>query len=84
MKRHMMVQGTEEWFRVRAGIPTASEVDVLVTAAGQISKGKGAIELAHANDLIATLETLKDAVLGGELDAQLEAVSGAVKAGFKK
>ena len=50
----------------------------------EISKGKGAIELAHANDLVATLETLKAAVLGGELDAQLEAVSGAVKAGFKK
>ena len=50
----------------------------------EISKGKGAIELANANDLVATLEVLRDAVLGGELDEQLSAVSGAVKAGFKK
>ena len=37
-----------------------------------------------ASDLVPTLETLKQAVESGELDAQLEAVSGAVKAGFKK
>lgn len=50
----------------------------------ELAKGKNAIELANANDLVATLETLQEAVKGGELDAQLEAVSGAVKAGFKK
>ena len=50
----------------------------------EIAKGKAAIELPSKDDLVATLETLKDAVLGGELDQQLEAVSGAVKAGFKK
>ena len=49
-----------------------------------IEKGKATIELASDADLVATLESLKTAVLGGELDAQLEAVSGAVKAGFKK
>lgn len=50
----------------------------------EIAKGKGAIELAHANDLVPTLNILKAAVEGGELDAQLEAVSGVVKAAFKK
>ncbi len=48
------------------------------------AKGKTAVELASANELVATLETLQQAVMNGELDAQLEAVSGAVKAGFKK
>ena len=35
-------------------------------------------------DVIAALKTLKDAVLAGELDAQIEAASGALKAGFEK
>ena len=48
------------------------------------SKGASAVELANANDLIPVLETLKAAVEGGELDAQLESVSNSVKAGFKK
>jgi hypothetical protein len=50
----------------------------------EFAKGKSAVELATADQLVPTLETLKAAVEGGELDAQLEAVSGAVKAAFKK
>jgi hypothetical protein len=50
----------------------------------EFAKGKSAVELAKPTDLVPTLETLKAAVEGGELDAQLEAVSGAVKAAFKK
>lgn len=50
----------------------------------EIAKGKTAVELASGADLVPTLETLKAAVEGGELDAQLEAVSGKLKAGFKK
>jgi len=42
----------------------------------EIAKGKTAVELASGADLVPTLETLKAAVEGGELDAQLEAVSG--------
>ncbi len=41
MKIHRMVQGTPEWLAVRAGIVTASQVGVLVTARGKISEGKG-------------------------------------------
>lgn len=48
------------------------------------AKGASAVELATADQLVPTLETLKAAVEGGELDTQLEAVSGAVKAAFKK
>jgi hypothetical protein len=50
----------------------------------EFAKGKSAVELATADQLVPTLEALKAAVEGGELDTQLEAVSGAVKAAFKK
>lgn len=50
----------------------------------ELAKGKTAVEISSDKDLLATLETLNKAVQSGELDAQLEAASGAVKAGFKK
>ena len=50
----------------------------------EFAKGKGAIEVASATELVTTLTVLRDAVMSGELDAQIETVSGAVKAGFKK
>ena len=48
------------------------------------SKNQTAVELTSADQLIPTLTALKQAVEAGELDAQIEAVSGAVKANFKK
>jgi hypothetical protein len=50
----------------------------------EISKGKNAIEVTDMDDLISTLEVIKDAVHSGELDAQIEQVSGSLRAGFKK
>ena len=50
----------------------------------EFTKGKGAIEVASPTELVTTLTVLRDAVMSGELDAQIETVSGAVKAGFKK
>ena len=50
----------------------------------EIAKGKTAIEIAGQQELLATLELLKQAVESGELDAQIEAAAGAVKAGFRK
>ena len=50
----------------------------------EIAKGKTAIEIAGQQELVATLELLKRAVEGGELDAQIEATADAVRAGFKK
>ena len=50
----------------------------------EITKGKTAVELASEKDLVTTLEILRQAVNDGEMDAQIEAVAGAVKAGFKK
>ena len=49
----------------------------------ELAKGKNAVELASKADLIITLETLKEAVLAGELDAQIETASGAIRSKFK-
>lgn len=49
-----------------------------------IAKGKSAIEVASGEDLIQAIQTVKAAVEAGELDAQIEAASGSLKAGFKK
>ena len=51
----------------------------------ELAKGRNAIELAaDGSDLVKTLEILKTAAESGELDAQLEAVSGAVRKTLKK
>jgi hypothetical protein len=49
-----------------------------------ISKGKNSIEITDGHHLIKTLETLREAVLGGELDTQIESAANTVKARFKK
>ena len=68
--------------------PAASGKLVLALRYGaksiEIVKGKNAIEVAGIDDLIATLEIIKDAVQAGELDAQIEQASGALRAGFAK
>ena len=46
--------------------------------------GKKAIEVANLDDLAAVIETVKSPVETGELDAQIEAASGSLKAGFTK
>ena len=50
----------------------------------EIAKGKFAVEVASASDIVATLEIIKNAVDTGELDAQLEATAGKLRSGFKK
>lgn len=50
----------------------------------EISKGKNAIEVGAMADLVPVLQAVKEAVLGGELDAQIEQVSGSLRAGFEK
>ena len=50
----------------------------------ELSKGKFAIELASAVDIVPVLTTIKDATEAGELDSQIEAVAGVVKSGFGK
>ena len=50
----------------------------------ELAKGKNAIELGSGEELMSTLNALKTAVLAGELDAQIESASGALRAGFQK
>lgn len=38
MITHSVTQGTQEWFEVRAGIPTASSFDLIITPGGDESK----------------------------------------------
>lgn len=49
-----------------------------------IALSKNDIEIASMNDLIAVIETVKSAVETGELDSEIEAASGSLKAGFKR
>lgn len=48
----------------------------------ELAKGKWAIEVGGDKELVPTLELLKGAVLGGELDAQIEAASDKLREGF--
>lgn len=50
----------------------------------EIAKGKNAIEVGSIDNLVDTMLAVRDAIVTGELDAQIEAASGAVRAGFKK
>lgn len=43
-----------------------------------------AVECANADALISALTAVNDAVLAGELDAQIEAVSGQIRGGFER
>ncbi len=50
----------------------------------ELAKGKNAIEVGSMDELVAALEAVKEAANAGELDAQIEAASGALRAGFVK
>ena len=50
----------------------------------EIAKGKNAIEVGSIDNLVDTLLAVREAIITGELDTQIEAASGAVRAGFKK
>ena len=50
----------------------------------EFAKGKNAIEVSSADELINALTTLKSAVEAGELDSQLNLAADAVKDRFRK
>ncbi len=50
----------------------------------EISKGKNAIEVTDGAQLLKALNHVKDAVIAGELDTQIESAANTVKARFKK
>jgi hypothetical protein len=50
----------------------------------ELAKGKPSVEVANADELVVALETIKQAVEAGELDAQIETASASLKSGFKR
>jgi len=50
----------------------------------ELAKDKTAIEIADTAELVGTLDVVKAAVMGGELDAQIQAVCGQLRSGFKR
>ena len=77
------VKRVREWFWINE----AGKLNLAVRYGSKVlelARGKNAIELATGDELVAVLGKLKDAVLAGELDAQIEAASGQLRAGFGK
>jgi hypothetical protein len=50
----------------------------------ELAKGKNAIELSQASEIVPTLELIKSAVVAGELDEAIAAASNKLREGFKK
>ena len=50
----------------------------------ELAKGKNSIEVGSGSELLAVLETVKKSVELGELDAQIEAASAAVRERFSQ
>ena len=50
----------------------------------ELAKGKNAVEMSSADELITTLEKLQELVLDGTLDSQISVAADSVKARFSK
>lgn len=50
----------------------------------EFAKGKATVEVGAADHLVGILQIIKTAVEAGELDAQIESTSGALRSGFKR
>lgn len=50
----------------------------------ELAKGKSSIEIGSTDQLLPTLELIKQAVEAGELDAQIEAAANKLRDGFGK
>jgi len=50
----------------------------------ELAKGKPTVEIASGKDLVNTLKIIRQAVLDGELDAQIDAASNDLRKGFSQ
>ena len=79
-----VVKRVKEWFWIGENGKINLAVKYGAKTLALNKKGANAIELASGDELIATLKTLKAAVLEGELDEAITAVSTATRQAFAK
>ena len=79
-----VVKRVKEWFWIGDNGKINLAVKYGAKTLALNKKGANAIELASGDELIATLKTLKAAVLEGELDEAITAVSTATRQAFAK
>ena len=73
VKQWWFVDGNKVLLQIRYGAK-------VLTLSGK----NNAVECANADALIAALDAINSAVLAGELDSQIEAVSGQIRGGFQR
>ncbi len=78
------VKRVKEWFWPSEGGKINLEVRYGSKCLSLNAKGANAIEVSDGDELLSTLEIIRQATIGGELDAQIEAASKSLKAGFEK
>ena len=85
--QRMTVEATKrvkEWFWPSEGGKINLEIRYGSKTLNLNAKGATAIEVSDGDDLLSTLELVKQAAITGELDAQIEAASKSLKAGFER
>ena len=85
--QRMTVEATKrvkEWFWPSEGGKINLEIRYGSKTLNLNAKGATAIEVSDGDDLLSTLELVKQAAITGELDAQIDAASKSLKAGFEK
>lgn len=85
--QRMTVEATKrvkEWFWPSEGGKINLEIRYGSKTLNLNAKGATAIEVSDGDDLLSTLELIKQAAITGELDAQIDAASKSLKAGFEK
>lgn len=74
----------KEWFWPSEGGKINLEIRYGSKTLNLNAKGATAIEVSDGDDLLSTLELIKQAAITGELDAQIDAASKTLRAGFEK
>ena len=85
--QRMTVEATKrvkEWFWPSEGGKINLEIRYGSKTLNLNAKGATAIEVSDGDDLLSTLELIKQAAITGELDAQIDAASKSLKAGFER
>jgi len=85
--QRMTVEATKrvkEWYWPSEGGKINLEIRYGSKTLNLNAKGANAIEVSDGDELLATLELVKQAAIAGELDAQIEVASKALKAGFER